>query len=79
MAKVDVEVISGVVDGKKKGAKLSIEERSANKLSDKGFVKILPKPKAPAKKKTAAKKQTKATKEKTTETPSKGKNNKDEK
>lgn len=72
MAKVNVEVISGVVDGKSKGAELSIEEKSAETLEAKGFVKIVAKPKAkpqPAKKASAQKKQTKATKDKAVETP----------
>lgn len=55
MAKIDVEITYGVVDGEYKGTKLSIEEVSAKNLSDRGFVKILPKPKAPAKKKSATK------------------------
>lgn len=72
MAKVNVEVVSGVVDGNKKGAKLSIEEKSAKSLEAKGFVKIAAKPKAkpqPAKKESAPKKQTKATKDKAVEDP----------
>lgn len=76
MAKVNVEVISGVVDGKKKGAKLSVEEKSAKALEAKGFVKIVASPKAkpkPAKKESAPKKQSKATKVKTVEAPAKEK------
>lgn len=40
--KVQVEVIDGVVDGKGKGAKLSISEKTAARLKDIGYVKVLP-------------------------------------
>lgn len=54
MAKVDVEVIEGVVDGNRRGAILSISEDSAKRLEQVGYVKILPKPKKSQTKKEAA-------------------------
>jgi hypothetical protein len=49
MAKVKVEVLDAVVDGKGKGAKLEIDKRSADYLASINYVKIVeadkPKPK----------------------------------
>lgn len=39
MAKVKVEVLDAVVDGKTKGAQLEIEKKSADHLSKIGYVK----------------------------------------
>lgn len=44
MAKVTVEVLDAVVDGKRKGEKVEIDERSAKAFESLGYVKILPKP-----------------------------------
>lgn len=45
MAKVKVEVLAAVVDGKGQGEQLSIEEKSAAHLESIGYVKLLNKKK----------------------------------
>lgn len=41
MAKVKVEVLDAVVDGKGKGEQIQVEERSAKRLERIGYVRIL--------------------------------------
>ena len=41
MAKVKVEVTNAVVDGKRHGEQLSVEEADAKRLESIGYVKIL--------------------------------------
>lgn len=52
MAKVNVEVLNAVVDGKTKGTKFELDEKEAKQLEKGGFVKVVgkpePKPKAAA-------------------------------
>lgn len=43
MAKVKVEVLNAVVDGKGRGEQISIEEKTAEHLESIGYVKILTK------------------------------------
>lgn len=76
--KEDVEVIHGVVDGNKPGAKIKVNENSVKQFEKRGLVKRLP-VKNTAKKESAPKKQTKTTKSKTEQKPvSEPKQTKDE-
>lgn len=43
MAKVNAEVLGAVIDGKGRGEKIQIDERSAKSLEAKGYVKVLSK------------------------------------
>lgn len=61
MAKVTIEVLDAVVDGKGKGEKLSVEEASAKHLESVGYAKVVKAetktaPKAKPKAKSTAKK-----------------------
>lgn len=62
MAKVKVESIGAIIDGRPIGSQFELEERTAERLAKMGYVRVLEKP-TPVKKESAPKKP--ATKAKT--------------